>query len=104
CVFGPGRLSLLVATPFASRMSGRLGARRLMLGGMLGLLLATLLCAGADRFLTVLAARLCQGAASAALWTAGLALIAAAFPSAARGRAMGTAMSGMSAATLLGPP
>jgi multidrug resistance protein len=103
-LFGAYALALLIATPFTGRWCDRLGARGLLQGGLLGLLVATLLCAFTDRFAMLLAARLCQGVASAALWTAGLALIADAFPAAARGRAMGTALAGMSAATLLGPP
>jgi DHA1 family solute carrier family 18 vesicular amine transporter 1/2 len=97
-------ISLLLATPALGWLADRLGRRGPMLGGLLGLAATTLLFAFADSFSALVTARLLQGLAAAATWTAGLALVADVFPSERRGQAMGTAMSGMVAGALLGPP
>jgi predicted MFS family arabinose efflux permease len=75
-----------------------------MLGGLIGLAVATVLFAFATSYPMLLAARLMQGVAAASTWTAGLALLADLYPSQARGKAMGVALSGMTAGLLLGPP
>src|SRR5213078_1460628 len=60
--------------------------------------------ASANGHAMLFAARALQGAAGGMTWTAGLALLAAAFPAGRRGRALGTAMAGMSLGALVGPP
>jgi multidrug resistance protein len=97
-------IGLLVATPFFGALSDRVGRRGPLLAGLGGLGLATLLFAFASSLSGLIAARLLQGLAAAATWTAGLALLADLFPPEKRGAAMGTAMGGMVAGTLVGPP
>jgi multidrug resistance protein len=103
-LFGAYSAALLVATPYFGALSDRVGRRRPMLWGLLGLAAATVLFAFATTYWMLLAARLLQGVAAAATWTAGLALIADVFPGQARGAALGTAMAGMTAGMLIGPP
>jgi DHA1 family solute carrier family 18 vesicular amine transporter 1/2 len=103
-LLGSYAFALLVATPFCGPLSDRAGRRGPMVGGLVGLAAATLLFAFATDYVGLLAARLVQGLAAAATWTAGLALLADLFPPQARGKAMGIALSGMTAGTLLGPP
>jgi multidrug resistance protein len=98
-------IALLVATPFLGSLSDRIGRRGpMMLGGLFGLAAATVLFAYVAQYPGLVVARLLQGFAAAATWTAGLALLADVFPPASRGKAMGTAMGGMVAGTLVGPP
>jgi MFS family permease len=103
-LFAAYALSLLVTIPFAGRLCDRLGAGGTLRLGAGGLLASLLLFAFADSEPTLFIARVVQGAAGAMSWTAGLALLAAAFPAERRGRALGIAMSGMSLGTLVGPP
>jgi multidrug resistance protein len=103
-LFGSYAVALLVATPVLGALSDRVGRRRPMVGGLLGLGAATLLFAFAPGYAGLLGARLVQGVAAAATWTAGLALVADLYPAERRGQAMGVVMSGMTAGTLLGPP
>jgi MFS family permease len=103
-LFGTYALSLLVTIPFAGRLCDRLGAGRTLRLGAGGLLSSLLLFATANSESMLFVARVVQGAAGAMSWTAGLALLAAAFPAERRGRALGVAMSGMSLGTLVGPP
>jgi len=72
--------------------------------GSLGIAAATVLFALGDTYWLLLVARTVQGAAAAVVWTAGVALIADAFPDARRGPAMGTAMASVSIGLILGPP
>lgn len=103
-LFGSYAVTLLVATPLFGVLSDRVGRRGPMVWGLFGLGAATLLFASASDFRWLVAARLLQGLAAAATWTAGLALIADVFPPKARGKAMGTAMASMAVGTILGPP
>jgi multidrug resistance protein len=103
-LFGAYSVALLVATPYVGPLSDRVGRRGPMLWGLLGLAAATVLFAFADTYWMLLGARLLQGVAAAATWTAGLALVADTYPGESRGAALGTAMAGMTAGMLIGPP
>jgi MFS transporter, DHA1 family, solute carrier family 18 (vesicular amine transporter), member 1/2 len=103
-LFGSYALAVLAATPLFGAVSDRVGRRGPMVWGLLGLGAATVLFAFATDYLGLLAARVVQGIAAAATWTAGLALVADLFPARTRGTAMGIALSGMTAGLLVGPP
>src|SRR5262249_49416308 len=102
-LFGSYSVASLAAAPVMGLLSDRLGRRRSILGGMGGLVLAAALYAVADRFALGLAARLVGGVAGAAFGAAGLALLAEVYPPEKRGHALGTAMTGLSLGTLVGP-
>lgn len=101
--------ALLACTPFVGVWVGRVGPRRPLLTGLLGVAAATLLFAsatgvrGTTGVVMLVAARAAQGMAAAASWTAGLALVAAVYPAERRGRAMGLALSAVGAGILFGP-
>jgi multidrug resistance protein len=103
-IFGSYSVALLLATPPLGALSDRIGRRQLILCGMFGLVGANVLFLFADSFATLLAARIVQGMAGAALWSAGLALLADVFQPQDRTRALGTVMTGMSLGPLIGPP
>ncbi len=103
-IFGSYSVALLLATPLLGALSDRIGRRQLILGGIFGLVAASVLFLFADSFATLLAARLLQGFAGGALWSAGLALLADVFPPEGRDRALGTVMAAMSLGPLIGPP
>jgi len=103
-LFGSYAFTLLLTTPLFGALADRVGRRGPMMWGLFGLMAATLLFAFATNYMTLLVARGLQGVAAAATWTAGLALLADAFPSQARGRIMGIALTGMTAGLLVGPP
>jgi DHA1 family solute carrier family 18 vesicular amine transporter 1/2 len=75
-LYGVYALSVLLVTPLFGYFGDRIGGRTTMLCGLALAAGATLLFGVASNFSVLLAARLFQGAASAALWTSGLALIA----------------------------
>ncbi len=103
-LFGSYALALLLVTPLVGALCDRVGRRTPMVAGLFGLAIATLLFAAASSYLTLVAARMVQGVAAAATWTAGLALVADLYPTRERGKAMGIALSGMTGGFLLGPP
>ena len=92
----------MLATPVFGILSDRFGRRRPLILGVLAQAAATLLFAFAPTFLLMLLARLVQGIAAAATWTAGLALIAENFTH-KRTQMMGIAMMGSNAGSVLGP-
>ncbi|WP_311518990.1 MFS transporter [Paenibacillus albidus] len=102
-LFGSYGIALLLASPLFGLLSDRIGRKGPLLWGLLGLAATTLLFLAADSFWQLVAARALQGVAAAATWTAGLALVADVYPAAERGKAMGMALSGQAAGTLLGP-
>ena len=104
-LFAAYAVALLVATPFVGVWVDRAGPRPAMLAGLIGLAAATVLFAGVagGSLAVLLVARAAQGAAAAASWTAGLALIAATHDVERRGRVMGLALSAVGAGVLLGP-
>jgi MFS transporter, DHA1 family, solute carrier family 18 (vesicular amine transporter), member 1/2 len=103
-LFAMYSVALLVITPLAGAVSDRIGRRRPMLVGLVGLALSTVMFALAGDYATLLIARMLQGVAAAVTWSAGLAMIADAFDPPSRGWAMGVAMAGVSAGSFLGPP
>ena len=101
-LYGAYALSVLLITPLCSYLGNRIGLRATILcGAILGLCTAALFMV-ADNFFLALAARLAQGAASAAVWTAGLALIAE-YHVEDRVQMMGYAFTGSTAGSVLGP-
>ena len=112
-LFGAYGAGLLVGTPPAGWLADRIGARRILLLGLLALLGATLLFAFADDIPTYLtwtsglwllfAARATQGIAAAITWTASLALIAQLYPE-RRGALFARVGLASGIGTLLGPP
>ncbi len=102
-LFGSYALALFIATPLMGLLSDRFGRRRPMLWGLLVLAASTLLFGFSQSFLLLVVARVLQGVAAAATWTAGLALLADLFSPEERGKVLGLALSGQAAGTLLGP-
>jgi MFS family permease len=101
-LYGGYALGLLGATPVLAGLSDRIGRRGPLLGGVLAQALATLLFAFAGDLSLMLLARVLQGAAAAATWTAGLALVAETFVE-RRTQMMGLAMLGSNGGSVLGP-
>lgn len=102
-LFSSYALTLFVATPLLGMLADKVGRKGPLLWGMIGLAATTVMFAFATEFWVLVAARMLQGIAAAATWTAGLALLADVYPSEERGTAMGLALSGQAAGTLLGP-
>jgi len=95
-------VGVLFATPLFGYLGDRIGCRRPMIYGVILLAVSLALFCFAPAFYLLLIARLLQGAASAASWTAGLALIAEHYPE-KRVEMMGLALMGSTAGSLLGP-
>jgi multidrug resistance protein len=93
---------LAVSIPMGAA-SDRIGRKAPLAGGMLALALATAMFAYATSLPWLFAARLVQGAADAATWVVGFALIADLYGPAERGRMTGIVMSGTSVAFMIGP-
>jgi len=93
---------VLLATPLFGYLGDRIGFRRPMIVGALLLAGATALLAFAPNFELMLVGRLFQGAAAAATWTAGLALVAVRYAD-KRVQMMGYALMGSTAGSVLGP-
>jgi DHA1 family solute carrier family 18 vesicular amine transporter 1/2 len=93
---------VLLSTPIFGLVSDRVGYRRPMLLGVTLSAIAILLFWSASSFAPLLLARLFQGAASAATWTAGLSLIAESYLE-NRVEMMGVALVGSTAGSILGP-
>jgi MFS transporter, DHA1 family, solute carrier family 18 (vesicular amine transporter), member 1/2 len=101
-LYGAYAISVLVVTPLFGYLGDRIGGRPSMIIGMMLAGCATALFGIAPNFSLSLLARLCQGAASAAVWTAGLALIAENYVE-KRVEMMGYAFTGSTAGSALGP-
>jgi len=101
-LYGAYAAGVLLATPVFGYLGDRIGLRRPMLCGVALSAAATLLFCFAPSYLLVVLARICQGAASAATWTAGLALVAENYPT-RRVEMMGYALVGSTAGSVLGP-
>jgi DHA1 family solute carrier family 18 vesicular amine transporter 1/2 len=93
---------LAVSVPIGA-VSDRIGRRPPLVLGMVVLALATTAFAYADGLSWLFAARLLQGAADAATWGVGLALVADLYAPSERGRVMGLVMSGSNLGLMLGP-
>jgi multidrug resistance protein len=102
-LFGSYSVSLLLGTYPLGRLADRVGRRAPMVIGLVGLFATTLLFAFAHSYPLLVLARVLQGLAAAATWTAGLALLADHFPPESRGKAMGTAFAFANLGVLLGP-
>lgn len=91
-----------LTTPIVGHLGDRFGCRRPMIAGALLLAGATALFAFAPNFGVMAAARVLQGVASAATWTAGLALVAENY-SGNRVQMMGYALMGSAGGSVVGP-
>jgi len=101
-LYGAYAVSVLLATPLFAYLGDRIGGRATMLYG-LALIACAILSFGVAPSLPVLVlARLFQGAASAALWTSGLALIATHYVE-KRVEMLGYAFAGGTLGSVLGP-
>jgi MFS family permease len=113
-LFATYGLGVVVATFPVGVLTDRIGARRTLLGGLVVLLVATLLFAFAEDVHAYLpavstlpllfVARGAQGMAAAATWTAGLAILARQARDAELGAVFAQAGTAMGVGTLLGPP
>ncbi|WP_226001068.1 MFS transporter [Paenibacillus sp. BJ-4] len=102
-LFSSYAIALFIATPVFGLLTDRIGRKTPLLWGLIGLIASTLMFAIAHTLWLLVLARALQGIAAAMTWTAGLALLADQYPSEERGKAMGLALSGQAAGTLLGP-
>ncbi|MBI3798423.1 MAG: MFS transporter [Deltaproteobacteria bacterium] len=101
-LYGGYAVSVLLVTPLFGYLGDRVGGRVMMICGVVLGASATILFGLAPNFSLLLAARLCQGAASAAVWTSGLALIAEHYTE-KRVEMIGYAFTGSTAGSVLGP-
>ena len=101
-LYGAYAISVLVATPIFGYLGDRMGHRSIILWGGALTACAIVLFALSSNFPIFLLARLCQGAASGALWTGGLALIASHYVE-KRVEMIGYAFTGSTAGSVLGP-
>ncbi|MDF2680650.1 MAG: arabinose transporter permease [Brevibacillus sp.] len=103
-LFSSYAVAMLIATPIFGPISDRIGRRIMLLIGLIGLALSTVLFAFSDSLALLITARFVQGLAAAATWPTALALLADLFPSKTRGAIMGIALTAISTGTLLGAP
>lgn len=103
-LFAVYAVGLVLATPVLGMLSDRFGRRRPMLIGSAGLVVSTVLFALAETFPLLVTARFVQGVAAAAVWTAGVALVAEVTEPRNLGKVMGVVMTFMSVGLILGPP
>lgn len=101
-LYGGYAFGVLLFTPLCGILADRLGRKRPMLVGAIVQMLATALFAVAPNFWLLMLARIFQGGAAAATWTAGLAVVAESYPE-DRVQKMGLSMVGMTAGSLIGP-
>jgi DHA1 family solute carrier family 18 vesicular amine transporter 1/2 len=95
-------LGVLLLTPLCGILADRIGRRFPLIAGAIVQLFATFLFAIAGSFEMLMFARIVQGGAAAATWTAGLAVIAEYYPD-QRVQKMGLTMLGMTLGSLGGP-
>jgi MFS transporter, DHA1 family, solute carrier family 18 (vesicular amine transporter), member 1/2 len=101
-LYGAYAVSVLLVTPLFGYLGDRIGGRATMLYGLALAACAIALFALASTLSVLLLARLFQGAASAALWTSGLALIATHYVE-KRVEMLGYAFAGGTFGSVLGP-
>jgi MFS transporter, DHA1 family, solute carrier family 18 (vesicular amine transporter), member 1/2 len=101
-LYGSYAAGVLLATPLFGYLGDRIGCKRPMLIGVALSAVATLLFWSASGFVPLIVARLFQGAASAATWIAGLALVAEYYAT-KRVEMIGFALMGSTAGSLVGP-
>jgi EmrB/QacA subfamily drug resistance transporter len=97
-------LALVFALPLAGPVADRYGRQRLFMTGAGLFALASLLCATATTFFSLLAWRVLQGISSAALTASASALVAAAYPGPRRAWAFGLWGTVVGASMVAGPP
>ena len=103
-LFGSYAIALVMVTLPLGSLADRVGRRKPMLIGLLALGSTTLLFLFAKSYWLLVLARGLQGAAGAATWIPGMALLADYFPREQRGKAMGTAFACANLGVLTGPP
>lgn len=101
-LYGVYAISVLLVTPVFGYLGNRIGGRSNMLYGAALAVCAIALFGLTSSFSLLLLAKVCQGAASAALWTSGLALIATNFPD-QRVEMLGYAFAGGTFGSVTGP-
>ena len=97
-------LALIFALPLAGPVADRYGRRRAFMTGSILFALASVLCAAATTFVSLLAWRVLQGVAGAALTASASALLAAAYPGPRRAWAFGISGTVIGASMVAGPP
>jgi EmrB/QacA subfamily drug resistance transporter len=97
-------LALIFALPLAGPMADRYGRRELFIAGTVLFALASLMCALATSLASLLAWRVLQGIAGAALTSSTAALVAAAYPNPRRAWAFGILGTVVGASMVVGPP
>jgi MFS family permease len=97
-------LALIFALPLAGPLADRFGRRRLFMSGTVVFALASVMCAIATTLVSLLAWRVLQGVAGAALTAASAALLAAAYPGSRRAWAFGLYGTVVGASMVAGPP
>jgi EmrB/QacA subfamily drug resistance transporter len=97
-------LALIFALPLAGPMADRYGRRELFIVGTVLFALASLMCALATSLASLLAWRVLQGIAGAALTVSTAALVAAAYPGPRRAWAFGILGTVVGASMVVGPP
>ncbi len=85
------------------RLGDLRGPRAVFLGGLLGFVAASALCAAAPTIEALVAFRVLQGVAAAATMSVPLAILTATFPPAKRGRAIGLFAASISVGLAIGP-
>jgi MFS transporter, DHA1 family, solute carrier family 18 (vesicular amine transporter), member 1/2 len=101
-MYGAYAMGLFLTTPTFGVVADRHGRRWPMVSGVFLQAAATVLFAVGATFGEMFIARIVQGVAAAATWTAGLALVAELFPE-KRTQMMGFAMMGSTGGSVLGP-
>src|SRR5258708_1401574 len=97
-------LALVFALPLAGPVADRYGRRRVFMTGAVLFALASVLCATATTLFSLLAWRVLEGIAGAALTAAASALLAAAYPGPRRAWAFGIWGTAIGASMVAGPP
>lgn len=101
-LYGWYAVSVLVVTPVFGYLGDRFGSRPTLFCGVILAGISSLSFAIGSGFFILSIAKLCQGAASAALWTSGLALVAERYTE-RRAEMIGYAFTGSTAGSVLGP-
>ena len=102
-IFAVYSLALLLGSFPAGIACDRFGRRPVLLTGLVVLVTSTLLFAWVNNVWLLVLSRIFQGAAGAAIWTAGLAAATAMFPQEERGRRLGLMMAVTGLGTIAGP-
>lgn len=102
-IFAAYALALLLASIPLGRAVDIYGYKPVLTLGMVGLTLATAAFSLSHSLPLLLLGRILQGVAAAATWSAGLALVAAIFPSEVKGQKMGLVMTATGLGTIVGP-